>query len=152
MGTPYHRDADVMGLAYSTDLLHWKDATDKPILPIRKGAFDTRVMEPGPAPIVTDRGILLIYNGADEKIVYRTGWLLFDLNDPRKLIARSEQPIFAPEKDWEEKGQVPHVVFVEGMVRDGDRYIFYYGGADKYVGAAECKLDEKALESLTKKN
>ena len=47
------------------------------------------------------------------------------------------EPVFSPEKDWEKVGQVPNVVFVEGMVQQGDRYLFYYGGADKYVGVAE---------------
>jgi predicted GH43/DUF377 family glycosyl hydrolase len=37
-------------------------------------------------------------------------------------------------------GQVPNLVFVEGMVRRGDRYLFYYGGADKYVGVAEMSM------------
>lgn len=48
--------------------------------------------------------------------------------------------IFAPEKDWEKRGQVPNVVFVEGLVQRGDRYFAYYGGADKYVGVATTKL------------
>jgi len=44
------------------------------------------------------------------------------------------------EREWERVGQVPNVVFVEGMVRDGDRWLFYYGGADKYVGVASAPL------------
>ena len=60
---------------------------------------------------------MLIYNGADDKLVYRTAVAVFDRKDPRKLLYRSEQPIFAPEKEWEKVGQVPNVVFVEGMVR-----------------------------------
>jgi len=28
-------------------------------------------------------------------------------------------------------------VFVEGLVRQKDRWLFYYGGADRYVGVAE---------------
>jgi predicted GH43/DUF377 family glycosyl hydrolase len=128
---------DQAGLASSTDLTHWTEATQTAVLPVRPGRFDSRVAEPGPAPIVTPDGIVLIYNGADEKLVYRTGVAVFDRKDPRKLIWRSEQPVFAPEKDWEKVGQVPNVVFVEGMVRRGDRYLFYYGGADTYVGVAE---------------
>jgi predicted GH43/DUF377 family glycosyl hydrolase len=62
---------------------------------------------------------------------------VFDRNDPRKLISRSDEPIFAPETEWEKVGQVPNVVFVEGMARKGNRWLFYYGGADKYVGVAE---------------
>jgi predicted GH43/DUF377 family glycosyl hydrolase len=62
---------------------------------------------------------------------------VFDRKDPRKLLARTDEPIFASEKDWERVGQVPNVVFVEGMVRQGNRWLFYYGGADKYVGVTE---------------
>lgn len=128
---------DQAGLASSTDLLHWIEATQVPVLPVRTGKFDSRVAEPGPAPIVTPEGIILIYNGADDKFVYRTGVAVFDRHDPRKLLWRSDIPIFSPEKEWESVGQVPNVVFVEGMVRQKDRYLFYYGGADKYVGVAE---------------
>ncbi|MFZ0998575.1 MAG: glycosidase, partial [Candidatus Sulfotelmatobacter sp.] len=131
---------DQMGLASSTDLLHWTDATDAPVLPVRAGKFDSRVAEPGPAPIMTPKGIVLIFNGADDKLVYRTGAAVFDRNDPRVLISRTEDGIFAPEKPWEKVGQVPNVVFVEGMVRRGNRYLFYYGGADKNVGVAEAPV------------
>ena len=86
---------------------------------------------------MTPEGMVLIYNGADDKLVYRMAVAIFDRKDPRKVLYRSEKPIFAPDKDWEKVGQVPNVVFVEGMVRRGDSYLFYYGGADKYVGVAE---------------
>jgi predicted GH43/DUF377 family glycosyl hydrolase len=128
---------DQMGISYSSDLRHWTEATDTPVLPRRPGQFDSRVVEPGPPPILTDRGIVLIYNGADDQLVYRTGIAVFDRKDPRKLLSRSAQPIFAPEREWEKVGQVPNVVFVEGMARQGNRWLFYYGGADKYVGVAE---------------
>jgi predicted GH43/DUF377 family glycosyl hydrolase len=131
---------DQMGLSYSSDLLHWTEATENPILPRRAGMFDSRVVEPGPAPIITPRGIVLIYNGADDKLVYRTGVAIFDRNDPRKLISRTDQPVFSPEKGWEITGQVPYVVFVEGAVERRGRYFLYYGAADKHVGAAETTL------------
>jgi predicted GH43/DUF377 family glycosyl hydrolase len=72
--------------------------------------------------------------------VYRTGWVLFDKNDPTKVVARAQEPVFEPAHDWEKVGQVPNVVFVEGMARDGDRWLFYYGGADKYVGVASAPV------------
>jgi beta-1,2-mannosidase len=131
---------DQMGLSYSTDLLHWTEATETPVLPRRAGQFDSRVVEPGPPPILTDRGIVLIYNGADDQLVYRTGVAVFDRSDPRKLLSRTGQPVFAPEKEWEKDGQVPNVVFVEGMARQGNRWLFYYGGADKHVGVAEAPV------------
>ena len=128
---------DQMGLSYSSDLIHWSEATPTPVLPRRPGMFDSRVVEPGPPPILTERGIVLIYNGADDKLVYRTAVAVFDRRDPRKLLSRSDAPLFSPEKEWEKVGQVPNVVFVEGMVRRSDGFLFYYGGADKYVGVAE---------------
>jgi beta-1,2-mannosidase len=131
---------DQAGLASSTDLLHWTEATQSPVLPVRPDRFDSRVAEPGPAPIVTPNGIVLIYNGADDKLLYRTGIAIFDRNDPRKLLWRSDEPVFWPEKDWEKIGQVPNVVFVEGMLQRGDRYLFYYGGADTNVGIAQAPV------------
>ena len=130
---------DQMGLSYSDDLVHWTEATQTPVLPRRPGKFDSRVVEPGPPPMVTPAGIVLVYNGADDKLVYRTGVAVFDRTDPRKLISRTEEPIFAPEKEWEKVGQVPNVVFVEGMVKWGSKFLFYYGGADKFVGVAEAE-------------
>jgi len=128
---------DQTGVAWSEDLLHWTEALDAPILPRRPGRFDSRVVEPGPPPVLTPEGILLVYNGADDRLVYRTGWALFDRNDPTRLLARSDTPIFVPERHWELVGQVPNVVFVEGLVREGPRWLFYYGAADTRVGVAE---------------
>jgi len=131
---------DQTGLASSVDLLQWTEETKTPVLPVRPGHFDSRVAEPGPPPVVAHGaggGIFLYYNGADDKLQYRTGVAEFDVNDPRKLVHRSDQPFFAPERDWEKVGQVPNVVFVEGMVHvENKGYLFYYGGADKYVGVS----------------
>jgi predicted GH43/DUF377 family glycosyl hydrolase len=129
--------ADQMGVAWSDDLLRWTEALDAPVLARRPGRFDSRVVEPGPPPLMMPEGILLVYNGADDQLVYRTGWVLFDRNDPTRVVARSDTPIFEPERGWERAGQVPNVVFVEGLVRDGRRWLFYYGGADKHIGVAE---------------
>lgn len=139
--------SDQTGIASSTDGVEWSDASDEPLLRRRADKFDSKVVEPGPAPIVTDDGILLLYNGGDDTLTYRTGWALFDKTNPAKLIARSDSPIFEPELDWEKKTtsstvhQAPNVVFVEGLVKDGKRYLIYYGAADCRVGVAECVLE-----------
>jgi predicted GH43/DUF377 family glycosyl hydrolase len=139
---------DQMRLSYSTDLIHWIEATTTPVLPRRPGKFDSRVVEPGPPPFLTPKGIVLIYNGADDNLVYRAAVAIFDRRDPRKLLSRSDQPIFAPEKEWEKVGQVPNVVFVEGMLPMQENinsshshgyFRFYYGAADKYIGVAEAQ-------------
>jgi predicted GH43/DUF377 family glycosyl hydrolase len=140
---------DYMGVASSDDLLHWKDATDRPVLDRRPGAFDSRVMEPGPPPMLTSAGILLLYNGADEHLVYRPGWVLFDRHDPRRVLARAEKPFMAPKLEWEKNGAVPNVIFLEGVVRNPNSrageidLTGYYGGADKYVGAVRLRISVK---------
>jgi len=132
--------SDQTGLAWSTDLVDWTEATKTPVLGRRTGRFYSKIVEPGPPPFVTADGIVLIYNGADDKHVYRTGIAIFDNNDPSKVIFRSQEPVFEPKEEWEKRGQVPNVVFVEGLVRQGERYLLYYGAADKYVGVAEAAM------------
>ena len=136
MGTTADK-TDEMGLASSPDLVHWTEPLDVPVLPRRPGRFDSRVVEPGPAPILTADAIVMIYNGADDGLVYRTGIVRFDRKDPRRVLSRTDTPVFAPVTEWEKVGQVPNVVFVEGMVRRGNRWLLYYGAADKYVGLVE---------------
>jgi beta-1,2-mannosidase len=129
--------AGQMGVASSVDLLHWSSALDHPVISPRPKHFDSKLTEPGPPPVMTPDGILLVYNGADDHLVYSTGWVLFDKHDPTRVLARADQPMFLPVESWEKVGQVPNVVFVEGLVRRGHRWLFYYGGADKDIGAAE---------------
>jgi beta-1,2-mannosidase len=125
-----------MGVASSSDLLRWTEVLDRPLLAARRHLFDSQVVEPGPPPVITEQGILLVYNGADDALAYSTGWVLFQRSDPTKVLARCERPIFRVEREWEKVGQVPNVVFVEGLVEQSERWLFYYGGADKYVGVA----------------
>jgi len=139
------KERDYMGVASSPDLLHWADASAGPVLERRPGSFDSRVMEPGPAPILTSAGILLLYNGASEELVYSVGWALFDPNDPSKLIARAAKPFLVPELEWEKVGVVPNVVFLEGAIAGPERagnisLRGYYGGADRVVGVAEIQI------------
>ena len=142
-GTP----RDYMGLASSVDLLHWSDATGKPVLDRHPGAFDSRVMEPGPAPFLTNAGILLLYNGADDHLVYGPGWILFDRHDPRRVIGRADRSFALPTLPWERLGNVPNVVFLEGAVlrstteTHGLQILGYYGAADKRIGGLNIRVD-----------
>jgi len=137
---PDGESRDYMGLAQSADLIHWFDASSQPVLERRPGAFDARVMEPGPAPRLTKAGILLLYNGADEHLVYGPAWALFDANDPKRLLARADAPFLLPTLEWERVGNVPNVIFLEGAVWRRNQWIGYYGAADKYVGAVRLRI------------
>ena len=143
---PDGKARDYMGLAWSNDLLHWRDATAKPVLARRPGAFDSRVMEPGPPPFITDAGILLLYNGANDKLVYGPGWVLFDKRNPSHVLARAGEAFMLPGLSWEKTGNVPNVIFLEGAIETGNTngknldVTGYYGGADKYVGGLRIKI------------
>lgn len=130
----YFGDSNIY-IAYSTDLIHWK-ASPFPVLTPRSGMFDSVLVEAGPAPIMTDKGILLIYNGANYSHKYSTGAVIFSKNDPTQIVKRLDKPFLQPNKSWERYGQVPNVVFAEGLVILKSKWILYYGAADTYVCAA----------------
>lgn len=144
---------DQMGLASSPDGIKWTDATKDPILPGRPGQFDSNVVEPGPAAIITRDGINLIYSGGMPyeggrgMFKYQAGLAVFSKENPTQLIYRSNKPVFSPEAPWEIENssttvhQVPNVVFPQGIVPDGKNgYLVYYGAADSYVGVAHTKF------------
>jgi predicted GH43/DUF377 family glycosyl hydrolase len=147
-------------LATSPDLIHWtpvEDASGKPIVLLRRRPrhFDSAFPEVGPPSLVTDRGILLIYNGKNAAAngapgiaanAYSDGQALFSTDDPRKLIARSKEPFFKPEEPWEQSGQyAAGTTFAEGLVFFQEKWFLYYGCADSRVGVAV--FDPKASVS-----
>ena len=130
----YFGDTDVWA-AHSEDLISWT-MVEEPVLRRRPGQFDSRVVEPGPSPFLTDDGILLLYNGADDDLVYRSGQALFDASDPTALIARSDTPFLIPDEQLEQEGQIPNVVFIEGLVEFKDTWYLYFGMGDSGIGVA----------------
>ena len=92
-------------LAYSKDCMKWKPLWE-PFIKPREGFFDSVHIEMGPPPIKTDKGWLVLYHGIDEKIVYRIGLVLLDLNNPRKIIFRSSESLFQPREPYELSGIV----------------------------------------------
>ncbi len=145
-----------MFLASSDDLIRWEPLVDDKgdflkIMTTRKGRFDSLLTEVGPPPVLTEAGIVLIYNGkngdpnrnGDPALangVYTCGQALFDKEDPSKLVTRLDEPFFKPELPWEKSGQyVAGTTFSEGLVRYKDRWFLYYGCADTFVGVAVSK-------------
>jgi predicted GH43/DUF377 family glycosyl hydrolase len=129
-------------LASSTDLIHWKLEQEEHVLPRRENMFDSEITESGPSPIITDKGILLVYNGAEKfknGRIYRTGYAYFSKEDPAKLLYRSDEPFFEPQEISEKTGQVANVVFVEGLTYFNNKWFMYYGMADSHIGVAVSK-------------
>lgn len=93
-------------------------------------------------PIRTEAGWLTLYHGVGADKHYRLGALLLDLEDPTRVVARTPDWIMQPETDYELDGPYSGCIFPCGkVVIDGTLFV-YYGGADKYVGLATCRLDD----------
>jgi len=97
----------------------------------------------GAPPIETKQGWLLIYHGAKDmagRPVYRLGLALLDADQPRRVLARASDWVFAPETHYELHGLVPDVVYTCGAVCRGDEVWMYYGAADTVIGLARARV------------
>ena len=141
-------------LAHSDDLINWKpiethEGKLAPVLSPRPGYFDSWLVEAGPPPLLTDKGIVILYNAGNSKAIgvetlgnrtYTGGQALFDSHEPWKLIDRSTYPFIKPELPFEKSGQYKEgTTFLEGLVYYENRWRLYYGTADSMVGMASTK-------------
>lgn len=131
-------------ISYSHDLIHWGE--HKMILECREGAFwDSGRIGLSTPPIQTDIGWLFLYHGVKMTVsgpIYRLGLCLLDFEDPSRVIFRSDEWVFGPEKPYELIGDVDKVVFPCGWVLIGDELRLYYGSADKCIALATASLHE----------
>jgi predicted GH43/DUF377 family glycosyl hydrolase len=138
-------------LATSPDLIHWtpvEGADGKPVelLQPRPGHFDSSFPETGPPPILTDKGIVVLYNGknatagGDPELgpnAYAAGEALFDAKNPAHLLQQLDKPVLKPELPYEKTGQyAAGTTFAEGLVYLHNQWFLYYGCADSLVAVA----------------
>lgn len=140
-------------LATSTDLVHWspikgRDGELAVLMAPRPRRFDSALPEVGPPPLLTERGIIMLYNGKNSEHdadrdpaigpgAYSGGQALLDPHDPTRLLARTAVPFIKPELSWEKSGQYKAgTTFIEGLSYFRDRFYLYYGTADTFVGLA----------------
>jgi predicted GH43/DUF377 family glycosyl hydrolase len=141
-----------INLAWSDDLYTWHPLEDahgelEKLVTTRAGFFDSDLTECGPPAVLTDKGILLLYNGKNaegEKAstalprgTYAVGQILFDPADPRKVLSRSDRPFLQPSLPHEVTGQyAAGTTFAEALIQFKGKWFLYYGTADSYVGLA----------------
>ena len=89
-----------MWLSYSPDLRHWGD--HKLLLEARDGAWwDAGKIGLGPPPLETPQGWLVMYHGVrvtSDGPIYRVGLALLDLDDPGKLLHRTDSGSSVPRR------------------------------------------------------
>lgn len=117
---------------------------------------------PGTQVIKTDKGWLLIYHAVGEieddicqayglaghiERGYSICAALLDLNNPRKVLCRTRNPIYIPSAPYELYGNdqycvdVPAVVFPVGAFVQKDKLVLYAGAGDKYIILLSCNLE-----------
>ena len=75
---------------------------------------------------------------------YAVGEALFAADDPARLVARTDAPVFKPELPFEKSGQyAAGTTFAEGLVLFRNKYFLYYGCADSFVGLAVSAITGK---------
>jgi predicted GH43/DUF377 family glycosyl hydrolase len=126
-----------INLAASPDALHWKPC-DRPLIRPRRGSSSVMKIGGGTAPILTDRGWLLLYHGVQPGTVvgtYRTFYAILDAKDPSKVISvddsdpvlESKPQLTEPIRDM---SYLTDVVFSTGLVDDGDHFVVASGEDD----------------------
>jgi len=110
-------------------------------------SWDNLKIGMGTPPIQTSFGWLALYHGIGlfeqqgGRFIYRAGAVIFDQDDPRKIVYRSPEPLLSPETPEELRGTIEHVVFPTAIdPRENGRVDFYYGMADTRIGAATMQL------------
>ena len=131
-------------LSRSPDLVHW--GRHRFVMGATTGWQSTKIGA-GPVPIETTEGWLLFYHGvltSCNGFVYSMGAALLDLEQPWKVIRRSEHYLLNPRETYECVGDVPNVVFPCAALADADtgRIAIYYGCADTVTGLCFCRVDE----------
>ena len=151
-----HRVHPNMQLAVFDDLDHLWDA-DAEYWRLHLAELDNHtIIRPTPGalgvgagapPVETPHGLLLLFHERNCKGTYTMKAALLDPHTGA-VVAQLEEPIMVPRLDWERWGDVEDVVFVQGVHRLGDGFLYIvYGAADSDVGAARIQ-ENRLLEAL----
>ena len=129
----------------SPDLLYW--GKHRRAMAAGPNWWDSTKIGAGPTPIETTEGWLVFYHGVITTCngyIYCFGAALMDLDEPWKVIYRTNQSILTPEFDYEVNGRVPNVAFPCAALCDAPtgRITLYYGSADTYTCVAFAQVEE----------
>lgn len=134
-------DGDIW-ISASPDLIHWGEF--KPVIAAGYRFWNVQKIGPTP-PIKTEQGWLDIIHGVFTPAggtYYYIGAILLDLNEPWKVIGKTNSYLMMPEMDYERHGNCDNTIFPCGAVTRGDEVLLYYGGCDHSVNLAKGSVSE----------
>ncbi len=129
-------------LSFSPDLIHW--GRFRPVLAPGYDMWNNVKIGPTP-PIRTERGWLVFTHGVHAPCGgtrYYIGAILLDLEEPWRVIGKTQEYLLGPDMWYEQHGVCDNVVFPCGALVDESRdsVRLYYGGADTYICLATGSL------------
>ncbi len=131
-------------ISFSMDMKKWGE--HEVLMYAREGGWwDAYKIGSCPPPMRVSDGWLIMYHGVRQttsELSYRLGLALLDLEDPRKVLHRSEKWVFGPREPYEQSGDVNNVVFPCGWIVVDDELRIYYGSADTSVSMASAKMSD----------
>ncbi len=134
-------------LSYSPDMKYWGEHRSVlTVTPFEDSAWQCLKVGAGGVPIKTEEGWLMFYHGVIATCSgyrYSMGAALLDLEQPDKVLYRTQPYLLAPATDYETRGDVPNVVFPCASLHDEEgKVVIYYGAADTVVGVAFGRIPE----------
>ena len=131
-------------ISFSPDLKHW--GQHREIIFAREGGWwDANKIGLCTPPMQTEEGWLILYHGVRTTAsgsIYRLGLILLDLENPAKVLRRTDEWIFGPKTTYEREGDVDDVVFPCGWVKKDNKIFMYYGAADSRICLATADFQE----------
>jgi predicted GH43/DUF377 family glycosyl hydrolase len=136
-------DNENLFIMFSDNIHFWYE-----MIPLLKPTFPWEFVQVGNCgpPIETKEGWLVLTHGVGPMRKYCIGAVLLDLEDPRKVIGRLNQPLLMPGAN-EREGYVPNVVYTCGALIHRENLILPYAMSDYATGIAIVEL-EPLLELL----
>ncbi|PKP61884.1 hypothetical protein CVT91_01510 [Candidatus Atribacteria bacterium HGW-Atribacteria-1] len=128
-----------------------------------KYAHEREKVGAGPPIIKTEKGYLFIYHAVGDikldigreygikgetKRAYSVCAAILDLENPKKILCRTKDPIYIPYKPYELEGDeqypvdVPKVVFPTGAILKNNKLLLYCGAGDKYTILLSCDINK----------
>ena len=142
---PIVRGEAHMWISFSPDLKHWGD--HRLLIRTRPAYWDCHRVGLACQPIETPHGWMVFYHGVritSSGGIYRLGLVLLDLEEPWKVLRRSDEWILGPRETYERVGDVSGVIFPTGATvhKETNQFNLYYGAADCTIAVATAGLSD----------
>jgi predicted GH43/DUF377 family glycosyl hydrolase len=142
---PIVRGEAHMWISFSPDLKHWGD--HRTLIRTRSAYWDGHRVGLACQPIETAQGWMIFYHGVRSTTagqIYHVGLALLDLEEPWRVLRRSDEWVLGPRELYERIGDVGGVVFPTGAIvhKETNQLNLYYGAADSAVAVATANLSD----------